>query len=397
MEIFPPERDRLDPAPFFADRRRYAPVAYSEADQAWAVYRYDDVKRVLSDHEAFSSERRLAAMGARPRPSLISMDPPRHRLFRNLVAQAFTPKAVAALAPRIEAIAQQLLDEVVPRGHMDLIEDLAYPLPVTVIAEMLGVPAEDRARYKDWADRLLNRQAPFLNRSDEREAIIDEMDAYFRTVLDERRAQPREDMISHLLAAELDGQRLNEDEILSFCALLLLAGHITTVNLIGNTMLCLLEHPEAMAELRRTPALIPGAIEETLRYRSPVQFMVRAAAHDVELGGKRIGQDEFVIGFIASANRDETVFDHPDVFDIHRHPNPHLAFGYGIHFCLGAPLARLEGQIALRLLLARLPNLALAPLSDKQLARWAGKPVEPLESQILQGVSHLAMRFQETV
>ncbi|HEY9724541.1 MAG TPA: cytochrome P450 [Oscillatoriaceae cyanobacterium] len=369
-------------------------MAFAEADRAWAVYRYDDVKRVLSDHEAFSSERRFAALGVRQRPNLISLDPPRHRQFRNLVTQAFTPKAVAAMAPRIEAIARSLVDALAPSGHMDLVGDFAYPLPVTVIAEMLGVPPEDRDRYKAWADGLLNRPRPFLINSPERERITAEMDAYFREILAERRARPREDLISALLAATIDGERLEEDDILSFCSLLLLAGHITTVNLIGNTMLCLLEHPEAMAALRANPAAIPGAIEEALRFRSPVQFMTRVAARDVELGGARIEEGQFVLAFLASANRDEAVFDHPDVFDIQRRPNPHLAFGYGIHFCLGAPLARLEGQIALRVLLERLRQLALEPLSDARLSRWAGKPTDPVESPILFGVSHLNLAFQ---
>lgn len=394
MDIFPSPSERNDPAPFFADRRHYAPVAYDEANRAWGVYRYEDVKRVLGDHESFSSELRMVAMGLRPRPSLINLDPPMHRRFRQLVSQAFTPKAVAAMAPRIEAIARTLIDAVAPTGHMDLVANLAYPLPVTVIAEMLGVPARDLPRFKAWADALLNRDRPFLLASPERERVTDEMDAYFREIIARRRARPGDDLIGKLLEAELDGKRLTEAEVLSFCSLLLLAGHVTTVNLVGNTMLCLLEHPDALAELRRKPEALPGAIEEALRYRSPVQFMTRVAAHDVELGGKRIAEGQFVVAFIASANRDEAVFERPEVFDIHRHPNPHMAFGYGVHFCLGAPLARLEGQIALQLLLERLPQLALAPVGDSHLGAWAGQPMDPLESQILLGLGHLNLLFQ---
>ncbi len=393
--------------------RASAPVSHDAAAGYWQVFRYDDVLQIASDHATFSSagwEARRRAIGREERvgfsPTIVSMDPPRHRQLRSLVTQAFTPRAVAQLAPRITQIAHELLDQVTPSGAMDVMDDLAGPLPITVIAELLGVPATDRAIFKQWSDALLagdgdtdgdtdgatrgagaGAAAAPGSRSDEQRAAADraarEMRSYFATILAERRARPQNDLIGGLLAAEVDGQRLSEDDLLGFCMLLLVAGNITTTNLLGNAMVCFDEHPEQFAHLREEPRLARGAIEEVLRYRPPARMLVRTATSDTTIADQRIRRGDAIVAWIASANHDEARFPEPERFDICREPNPHLAFGHGIHFCIGAPLARLEGKIALEAMLERLPGLK----------RACGRPAEPLGSPILWGVKHFHVTF----
>jgi len=399
---FPAEQQ---PSPFawYRAMRASSPVFYDAEAGYWQAFRYDDVSRIATEHATFSSEgrRRLAARedGEAFPPSLINIDPPRHRQHRNLVTQAFTPRAVAQLAPRITAIANELLDRVIPTGTMDVMDDLAGPLPITVIAEMLGIPVADRPRFKQWSDAVIaaDRETEeavgaaavlFGGGRDEgrrraaRRAAY-EMRDYFAPILAERRQRPRGDLISGLLAAEVDGQRLTEDELLGFCTLLLVAGNITTTNLLGNAMLCFEEWPDALAALRGEPALAPGAIEEVLRYRPPARMLVRIVANDTTLGDRAVPRGAVVVGWIGSANRDEARFPDPERFDVRREPNPHLAFGHGIHFCVGAPLARLEGKIALQAMLGRLPELRRVPAI----------PLEPLDSPILSGVKHYHVTF----
>ncbi|MDB4896024.1 MAG: cytochrome [Firmicutes bacterium] len=291
---------------------------------------------------------------------------------------------MAALEPRIEAIANELLDQVEASGQLDLIQDLAYPLPVIVIAEMLGIPAQDRDRFKHWSDEITASADSLLGDSGAHgQQAQAEMAAYFRDIIAQRRAQPQDDLISALLAAELNDEKLSEADVVSLCWLLLVAGNETTTNLIGNAVLSLLEHPEEFARLRSNPALLNTAIEETLRYRSPVQFMFRVTKVDAELGGQTIPAGSMVMAGIGSANRDEAKFSDPDRFDIARDPNPHIAFGHGNHFCLGAPLARVEARVALTAIFDRLGDLRRA--NDDQLV--------PPKGFAVHGVKHLPLLF----
>ncbi len=355
------------------------------------VFRYADVTRVLSEYATFSSDsqRMAQAEGSQGEAdplgsSILQMDPPRHRQLRNLVSQAFTPRMVAQLEPRITAITNELLDQVAAAGQMDVVRDLVYPLPVTVIAELLGIPAELREDFKRWSDAIVAGDEG--QSEEERKALYQEiqgMYGYFTQVLEERRQHPQNDLVSALLAAEVDGQRLSNMELLGFCGLLLVAGNETTTNLLGNMILCFDENPGVVERLRTNRALVPGAIEETLRYYSPVRAMPRITLTETMLGDQRIGPDQFIVALIGSANRDEAEFPDPDRFDIEREPNRHVAFGRGIHFCLGAPLARLEAKVALNAMLDRLPG------------RWqlADVPLEMIKSFIIFGAKKLPMTW----
>ena len=373
--------EALNPFPRYRFMRESRPVYYHQQYGFWQVFRYDDVQQVLSDYTSFSSTFGGGGEGQRQNPlgaSLISIDPPRHRQLRNIVTQAFTPRSVAGLSERITAIVNELLDRVATAGHMDIIDDLSYPLPVIVIAEMLGIPQEDRERFKVWSDAVVG--ATHSEGGDPQA----EMSEYFLDMIQQRRREPEDDLISALLEAQIDGQHLNQRELLGFCILLLVAGNETTTNLIGNALLCFDEHPEVMEQLRSEPELVPGAIEEVLRYRSPVQFMYRRAVADITIRDQEIRAGQMVLAWIGSANRDEAQFPDPDRFDIRRTPNRHIAFGHGIHFCLGAPLARLEAKIALTILLERLHEIKRVP----------GVPLEATGSNVVYGVKHLPITFR---
>ena len=373
---------RRDPYPAYDTLRAAAPVFREPRTGLWLVLDHAGVKRVLSDPEAFSS---------RYGPDwMIFADPPRHTKLRGLVSRAFTPRSVAALEPRIRALSGELLDRVVERGEMDLVADFAAPLPMLVIAEMLGIPADDRPRFQAWADAILAMSytiggPPDLARAaaERFAAVTAEMAGYLADLLAARRADPREDLLTRLAAAEVDGERLTHGEILGFFQLLLLAGSETTTNLIDNAVLCFIDHPAQLARLRATPGLLPSAIEEVLRYRSPLQWMYRIARRDIELYGVAVPADSMVLAVIGSANRDPAAFPDPDRFDVGREPNPHLAFGHGPHFCLGAPLARLEAMIALVELLGRADQIELAT---------AG-PWEPRPGLHVHGPARLPVRF----
>ncbi|MGC2681399.1 MAG: cytochrome P450 [Candidatus Nitrosopolaris sp.] len=385
--------------------RRLNPVVYDERNNIWGVFRYGDVQNVLGDYTTFSSgpQRSLILSSSETNPvpfqrqSLLRSDPPYHRTLRGVVASAFTPMIIAKLEPHIENIAHEILNEVIAKGKMDLIDDLAYPLPVTIIAELLGVPIEDRNLFRGWADTIVSSRGDDM--TDEHGAsknlarIINEMDSYFSGIVEERIKEPREDLITNLIKAQAEGRHLFREEILTFCTLLLLAGHVTTVNLIGNTILSLLQNQTEFRRLQDDHNLIPSTIEETLRYRSPVQAVSRILTKDTNLGGQKIQSGQMIIAWLGSANHDESVFANPERFDITRiSHHAHVSFGHGIHFCLGAPLARLEGQVVLRVILQRLQDLNLdAEGSNKKIKN---DNLIPLQSVFFHGVADLPLTFR---
>jgi len=340
----------------------------------WFLTRHADVESVLRDPR-FSVERlrapfirenleRLPAFiqqGAQALRSMLVMDPPDHTRVRKLVNKAFTPRRVAALRERVVAIVDELLAPV--QNEMDVIDVLAAPLPAIVIAELLGVPPEDHRRFKAWAAEIVASigQPSFGGAADSRGTpAIQQLFAYLGEIIAARRAEPRDDLISAMVQAQEENDALSDRELLSTSNLLLIAGHETTTNLIGNGLLALLREPDQLARLRGDLGLLPTAIEELLRYDGPVQATLRVAREDVEIGGQAIEAGSLLLVGIGAANHDPDVFAEPERLDVGRDPNPHLAFGFGAHFCLGAPLARLEGEVAFRALLERYPHLALA-------------------------------------
>ena len=361
-----------DPYPTYRRLREEDPVHQSPLG-FWVLTRYEDVVTSLRDPRMVK-EPIAAFVAARfglPAPptgmglSMLDRDPPDHTRLRGLVSKAFTPRVIEQLRPHIQGIVNRLLNKVEGEPGLDLIEQFAYPLPVIVICEMLGVPVADHERFKGWGldiargldAILLPPDSPVAERSmHARHALA----AYFRELIAERRSAPRDDMLSGLIAAEEAGDKLTEDELLATCILLLVAGHETTVNLIGNGTLALLRHPEQRKRLQEDPGLITTAVEELLRFDGPVQRTARIPSEDVTFGGKTIGKGEMVMPFIGAADRDPRQFPDPDRLDLGRTDNRHIAFGWGIHFCIGAPLARVEGQIAINTLLKRQPKLALA-------------------------------------
>jgi cytochrome P450 len=383
-----------DPYPFYRRLREKEPV-HRSALGFYVLTRLDDCVAVLRDQRFGREEfqQMLSAVYADdsqtpslPR-SMLFRDPPDHTRLRALVSQAFTPRVVEGMREHIQGIVDRLLDRVQDAGRMDIIDDLAYPLPVTVICEMLGVPVGDHASIRGWsADIARSLDAIGLpadpvivergRRS--RRALAD----YFRRLVPERRARPRADLLSGLLAAEEQGDKLTHDEVIAMCLLLFIAGHETTVNLIGNGTLALLRHPEQWRALQANPALVENAVEELLRYDSPVQRTARIAHTDAEVAGQPIARGSMVVTVLGAANRDPAHFVDPDRLDITRRDPRHIAFGFGIHFCLGAPLARVEGQVALGTLARRMPGLALA--EDTQ--EWR-------ESSVLRGLKRLPVRF----
>jgi len=382
------EDARRNPFPLYVQMRSHSPVLHVPKLDLWMIFDYEGVKRALNDHEAFSSSM-FTAKRANP-PWFIFFDAPQHTKLRALVMRAFTPRMVANLEPRIRDLSRELLDQQIEHGEMDLASDFSIPLPMMVIAEMLGVPAADRPHFRRWSDVMLNLSFTVpggegaSQASQDYFAVKDEMGAYLGGLLAERRAAPRDDLLTRLVDAEVDGQRLTDDEILGFFQLLLIAGSETTTNLLNNAILCLIENPDQLRRLRATPDLLPSAIEEVLRYRSPVQWMFRATKREIELRGQKIPAGKLVLPFIGSANRDPQQFPDPSSFDIARDPNPHIAFGHGIHFCLGAPLSRLEARVALPDLLERLRGLELA----------SHEPWEPRKALHVHGPSRLPIRFE---
>jgi cytochrome P450 len=364
-----------DPYPIYHRLRAADPVHWSEKFNAWILTRYDDVAAALNDLR-LSSDRiavfRQTANSAELEPlfsflgrRMFLADPPRHTRLRGLVSKAFTPHLIEGMRPHVQRLVDGFLDAVQGAGRMDLVRDLAFPLPATVIIELLGLPPEDRDQLKKWSDDIvvyISTHPANITLDQYRRALqsMRETVDYFRANLSRIRAEGRPCLLQTLAQAEDQGDRLSEEELFANANLLLVAGHETTTNLIGNGMFGLLTHPDQLAKLKADPSLIPGAVEEFLRWDGPVHFTHRVAREDVAIGGKTIRRGQFVFLFLAAANRDPAQFPDPDALDVTRAAHKHLAFGLGHHFCLGAPLARLETQIAFATILRRLPNLRLA-------------------------------------
>jgi cytochrome P450 len=381
---------RANPYPLLTQLREASPLPLMDGLLVVAA-RHRDLAAILR-HPNASSERSRSAL---PTPALatgalsfLSLDPPDHTRLRRLVSSAFTPRVMAALRPRIAEVVDTLFARIVEQGRLDVIADLAYPLPVQIISELLGVPTEDHEQFRGWSALLARALDPqFADPDPQRMAAADaartEFDRYFSGLIAQRRAHPREDLLSLLVHAESEGDKLTEEELLATCVLLLVAGHETTTNLIANAVLALLRHPDQLDALRARPDLVDGCTEETLRYDPPVQLTTRVARGALPVGATEVPDGGVVLMLIAAANRDPDVFDDPDRFDITRKPGGHLAFAAGIHFCLGAGLARLESAVVL----AAFAQRVLAP-------RLLGSSVEYKANFNLRGPARLDVGFE---
>jgi cytochrome P450 len=376
---------RRNPFPLYSRARAASPLLHDARSGLWLAFDYSGVKQILGDSRSFSSQ---VTQGLTAK-WLVFQDEPRHAKLRALVTRAFTPASLALLEAWIRELSASLLEAVLERGEMDLVGEYAVPLPMRVIAHLIGVPTDDWTEFRRWSDVILDlsQTIPAGGRAREAEdafrAVSAEMAEYLSRLANERTRRPREDLLTRLLHSEIDGDRLAFDEILAFLQLLLVAGHETTTNLIANAVLCLLEHPAQMDDLRKDPALLDSAIEEVLRFRSPVQWMMRVTTRTVDMHGQAVPAGAVVLPVIGSANRDGSAFPEPDRFDIRRSPNPHIAFGHGIHFCIGAALSRMEARIALPDLLTR-----LSALETDNLSLW--EPRQPLH---VHGPARLLVRF----
>jgi cytochrome P450 len=375
-DLLSPDNVR-DPYPLLARLRQDDPVHWSERLGAWLILRYDDLFDALSD-ERLSSDRVLPVFETKLTPAqqleraptfeilrhwMVFNDRPRHTRLRRLVSAAFTPRAIELLRPRVEKVVDDLLDELDGHEEIDLIGDFAYPIPATIIAEMMGVPEEDRPRFKDWSDCIMalvfGARGDHDRRARAQRGLLELCD-YLHSLVARFRAGPEENLITSLIEAGDADDSLTDDEIVATCTLLLFGGHETTTNLIGNGTRVLLEHPEQLARFRAEPGLLQRAVEELLRFDGPSKLEVRRVGEDMEFQGRPFREGQQVLLLQASANRDPDAFPAPDTLDLGRHPNRHIGFGFGIHYCLGASVARLEGSVGLRRLFDRFPDLAPA-------------------------------------
>ncbi len=397
------QETKRDPIAFSARLREQGPLIHLTSPfgigESWIVTTYDDAIAILKDPRFIKDTQKVSSpkdvqdtSGESAsviqrfltfRRDMLTVDPPDHTRLRGLVSKAFTPRMIEQLRPRVQQIADELLDAVQAQGRMDLIADFAFPLPITVISEMLGIPAQDRHKFRAWSQTIVT--APVGPQPEAALAALETFVQYIKTLLADKHAHPGGDLTSGLVQAEERGDRLHENELISTIFLLIVAGHETTVNLIGNGMLALLEHPDQMHLLRQDPSLLPSAIEELLRYTAPVTLSTpRWASEDIPMHGKLIHKGEMVFVSLIGADTDPQQFPDPELLDITRQENQHVAFGKGIHYCLGAPLARLEGQIAIGTLLQRLPNLRQA--REPEQLTWTSSP-------ILRGLTSLPVTY----
>lgn len=384
----------LSPVEYHRDLRQWSkemrdtsPIIWDDASANWLVFRYDDVVRVQSDYRTFSSEHTIINSASAPdrqgRPSIIELDPPEHQKLRSLVTQAFSARTIAHMETQIATIVDELLDGFIERGTCDWVKEMANPLPVIVIANMLGLPAEKWPQFKEWTDAIMER-------SPNQQEASQRFSEHFSRAIETCMKQPGSDILSLLLNSEVDGERLTFEDVISFCFTLFIAGNITTTNVLGNAMLCFNENPEEWERLRQHPELVPTAVEEVIRYMSPFRagpndlIEGRVARNDVVLSGQLVRQGEQVQVNRLAANFDEQQFPDPERFDVGRTPNRHQSFGHGIHFCLGAPLARLEIRVVLERLLQKVQRFQIVP----------DVPLKQAQSTIIFGVQSLPMTFQ---
>jgi cytochrome P450 len=376
---------RNDPYAVYTQLRETQPV-YLEPDfGTYVLTRYEDVYGVLKDHETYSSAQGIspgmrASSGGAMLTTMIMTDPPRHTRLRSLVNRAFTPRVLGQLEPWLNTLVDELLDSFPASGDVDVVSQLTVPLPVTAIARVMGIPEADGPRFKEWSDAVVGATDRMVPEEDR--AKIFEMMQYFGATIAQRKAAPGDDLMSTIAFAEMDGERLTDPEMLGFCLLLLIAGNETTTNLLGNALNVLAVRPDLWETMRADPSQIPEAIEEALRFDSPVQALFRTTTRDVELHGVRLEAGAKVAVCYAAANRDYREFPDPDDFRLDRGLLGHVAFGYGIHYCLGAPLARLEAKVALERLTARFSSVSPGAGEKKR-----------VPSSILRGFEHLPLRF----
>jgi len=387
----------LEPFGWYREMRADSPISYDADRELWDVFRYADVKYILDNDSLFSSDpsnmpgfaEEIADAEGEPPPvfdTMLFADPPAHGQLRGVVEEFFRPRAISEQADQITQLTEGYLDDA--GKEFDLVSEVAYPMPVDVIAMMLGVPTDDRAQFKQWSDTLIKRptaktQAAMEAFQQRQQETQREMSEYFAELIEARRAEPQDDLITAILDAEVDGHRLSEREIIGFCTLLLVAGNITTTNLITNAMRCFTAQPGLLDELRSGDTPVSTAIEEALRYRSPVQALFRVTTESVDLGGREIPAGEGVVAWLGAANRDERAFDRAEEFVPDRQPNQHLSFGYGTHYCLGAPLARLEAKITIESLLDRFERIE--PVDTD---------LQPIRSSFIYGVEEYPLRAQ---
>jgi cytochrome P450 len=389
-----------DPYPVYCELRATDPVHWSEIMGSWVLTRYDDVVASMRDPRRFSNAGRHALsldrlpeeVRKKAKPiydhyavGLIHTDPPDHTRMRALINKVFTVRAIESLRPRVQKIVDDLLDAAASNGEMDIMAALAYPLPVAIISQILGIPAEDNENFAYWNEGVNELTASGRTTEANLERglpIFQHLRTYLRELIEKRRRDPQDDLLSALVMVEEEGDRLSEEELITNYQTLITAGFETTMNLIGTGLLTLLRHPEQLARLQADPSLTESAVEELLRFETPFQRNWRVAAQDVELGGKRIERGQLVAQMLGAANRDPEIFPDPDRLDITRNSGRHIAFGYGIHFCIGAPLARIEADIAFKSLLSRFPALRLK--YDK---------VEWREEIVFRGMNSLMVQF----
>lgn len=402
---FADPKTNADPFPVFAQLRENDPVHWSAAMKAWIVTRYDDVKRVAVANSDMSADRLAPFFAAAPAESrgnyanlatylgnwMVFRDPPEHTRLRRLFTKGFTSRSVKALEPNVEQIVGLLYDEMQRKsdstGIVDWIAEVAYPLPATVMMDLLGVPREDLLHVKDWSDDIalfIGTSRATADKYLRAEAGAKAMASYFRSIVAKRASDPQDDIISQLVSAREGQEALSDDEVIATCILLLFAGHETTTNLLGNGLYYTMKSPEQWERVKEDPSLVEPAVEEWLRYDGPSGALARVITADVEFGNRQLRQGQRLFAFINAANRDPDQFPDPDRFDVGRSPNAHLTFGHGIHFCLGAQLARLEGQIALRALIERFPGISMANTSGPE---WK-------DSLILRGIESLPVRLR---
>ncbi len=368
-----------DPYPVYARWQEQTPIWRDQETGAWVLTRHDDIRSVLKNSADYSSSAMGQQGGGFPLP-LLTDDPPRHTQLRGLVDRAFTARMLKTIEASVNSLAQQMVDDL-PQGEgVDIVQALTIPLPVAVISQMMGIPADKAEDFKRWSDALTGTLAG-ASIEDRKKDIFD-MAAYFQSLIPERRSHPGDDLVSAVVNAEIDGARLSDQDIVGFNILLLIAGNETTTNLLGNYLNVLADRPDLYAQLTADPSLVEAGIEETLRFDAPVQFLMRRALRPMHYHGQDVAMGDNVHVIMAAANRDPRNYDAPDEFRLDRKRNHHHTFGFGVHFCIGAPLARMEAKAAMRALVARFGSVERAPGKD-----------ERVPSHLLRGFHHLWLQF----